>query len=85
MIKPPPIKVICKDCGYQKVFAPHSDALMPGEYNHQFCTKCGSNNIKVTNKISIFDKVFITLCKCSPFSIVFIVKYHFDDCRVILN
>ena len=42
MIKPSPIKVTCKDCGYQKLFAPKSDALMPGEYNSEFCSKCGS-------------------------------------------
>ena len=63
MIKPTPIKVICRDCGYQKIFAPRSDALMPGEYNSEFCTKCGSHNIEVKSEISIIDKLFIALCK----------------------
>lgn len=58
MIKPAPIKVTCKDCGFQKLFAPRSDALMPGEYNRQFCSKCGSENIDVKNEISIIDKLF---------------------------
>ncbi len=62
-MKPTPILVTCKDCGVQKLFAPKSDAIMPGEYNSEFCTKCGSYNIEVKNKISLIDKLFIALCK----------------------
>ena len=63
MIKPTPIKVICHDCGFKKVFAPKSDVIMPGEYNQEFCTKCRSLNIKVTTEVSIFNQILGTFIK----------------------
>jgi Zn finger protein HypA/HybF involved in hydrogenase expression len=63
MIKPTPIKVTCQDCGFQKVFAPRSDAIMPGGYNRECCSKCGSKNIKVKDQVSIIDKIFGGLFK----------------------
>jgi len=57
MIKPTPIKVTCKDCGFKKVFAPKSDVIMSGEYNRESCTKYGSLNINVTTELSIVDEL----------------------------
>ena len=63
MIKPSPIKVACKDCGFKKLFAPKSDALIKGHYNREFCTQCKSKNIMVISELSIIDRLLSSILK----------------------
>ena len=63
MLQPPPIKVKCTHCGYSKLFAPKSDVVMPGQYNCQYCTRCGSTDIKVKTELSLLNQLWIKLFK----------------------
>ena len=48
MIKPKPFKLTCSDCGYSKIFAPRSDALLPHERPFSVCPKCQAAKIERT-------------------------------------
>ena len=63
MIKPTPIKIFCKDCGYQDIFTPQRGSLLAMKYSRKFCSECGSHNVEVENHVTIFDKFFVALCK----------------------
>ena len=42
-IRPQPIRIQCRHCGWQTTYAPHSDALM--ELMPKTCAKCGSDQL----------------------------------------
>lgn len=46
MIKPPPLKFVCSQCGWSKVFAPKSDVITPEQMPPANCPKCGSEELK---------------------------------------
>ncbi|MCT7464693.1 hypothetical protein N5S72_09555 [Aliarcobacter cryaerophilus] len=41
-VKPIPYKLLCPKCGFNKIFAPKSDALSPKDLMdmHPICSKC---------------------------------------------
>lgn len=63
MIKPSPIKVACKDCGFKKLFTPKSDAFIKAQYNREFCSQCKSTNIMVISELSIIDRLLSSILK----------------------
>ncbi len=44
-IKPKPFVYSCPACGWRKIVAPRSDALMPGEY-YDCCPTCDHTPLK---------------------------------------
>jgi len=63
MIKPTPYIVQCKACGYQKIIAPRSDAIMPWERAFTQCPKCQSLDVKNKERLTLFDKLALLLTK----------------------
>jgi len=61
MMNPPPVLVTCKECSYQRVFAPKGDAIIPWTYNKDFCTKCKSKNIDVSYNVPIFKLLLMKI------------------------
>ena len=46
-----------------KLFKPKSDVVMSRQYKCQYCTRCGSTDIKVKTQLSLFNQLWIKLCK----------------------
>lgn len=46
MIKPEPYVYKCPSCKWEKVVAPKSDALTPGDY-FESCPECGNMELKM--------------------------------------
>lgn len=46
MIKPHPFKLMCKQCGWSKTFAPKSDVLIEGLNYLNSCPKCGNSELE---------------------------------------
>ena len=58
MIKPPPFKYKCLNCGYSKIVRPRSDVINPLEWNSR-CPKCSTTMDRV--KLNPIEEVFIKL------------------------
>lgn len=46
MIKPAPYTLKCKECGWSKTFAPHSDVMLRGQDFVSSCPKCSNEDLE---------------------------------------
>jgi len=46
-VRPKPVRYRCRDCHWEKIVAPRSDALAPGDF-YEHCPVCGSLNLERT-------------------------------------
>lgn len=54
-LKPQPLHIECRQCGWTTIFAPKSDALV--ELPPESCAKCGSEELS-RSSASIVESVF---------------------------
>lgn len=46
-VRPSSLAIYCSHCGWRTVVVPRSDVLIPQNFRHKYCPRCGNDNIEI--------------------------------------